>query len=136
MIRTDLDSVFYCCRAAVPIMVAGRQGGRIINMSSATALTGMAGSTHYAAAKAGIIGLSKSLALELAQYLITVNAVAPGIIDTQLMRRRWATRPRPAIPWPRIGTVDDVAALVVFLASPGAEFITGQVISPNGGQVT
>jgi 3-oxoacyl-[acyl-carrier protein] reductase len=131
MLDVDLRSVFLCCRAVAPIMV--RQGfGKIINISSIFGLSGAAGSVPYSAAKAGVIGLSKALAREMAPHGINVNAVAPGLIDTEMSRAR-GTLDRPNVPWPRMGEPQDVAELVAFLASPGAQYITGQVISPNGG---
>ncbi len=132
MIRVNLGSVFLMCRTVVPYMI--RQGeGRIVNISSIFGICGAAGSTHYAAAKAGIIGLSKSLARELAPHRITVNVVAPGVIDTPMFRARGIEAGPPWVLWPRIGQPEDVAHAVAFLCSDEAEFITGQVISPNGG---
>ncbi len=132
MIRVNLGSVFLMCRAVVPHMIR-QGGGRIVNISSMFALSGAAGSTHYAAAKAGIIGLSKSLARELVSHRITVNVVAPGIIDTLMFRARGIEPGPPWLLWPRLGQPEDVAYTVAFLCSEEAEFITGQVISPNGG---
>jgi NAD(P)-dependent dehydrogenase (short-subunit alcohol dehydrogenase family) len=132
MIQINLGSVFLMCRASVPHMI--KQGaGRIINLSSMFGLSGAAGSTHYSASKAGIIGLSKSLARELAPQRITVNVVAPGLIDTPMFHARGVEAAPPWLLWPRIGRPEDVAQTVAFLASDEAEFITGQVISPNGG---
>ncbi len=132
MLRINLGSVFLMCQSAVPQMI--RQAyGRIVNLSSIFALAGAAGSTPYAAAKAGIIGFSKSLARELAPHRVTVNVVAPGIIDTPMFRARGVEPGPPWLLWPRIGQPADVASLVAFLCSDEAEFITGQVISPNGG---
>lgn len=134
MIAVDLTSTFLCCRLAVPLMrEAGR--GSIINLSSVTGITGTAGSVPYAAAKAGVIGLTKSLAKETAQWKINVNAIAPGLIDTEMSRARGQERSSAEVLWPRIGEPDDIAHLAVYLASDEAEFVTGQVISPNGGAV-
>lgn len=132
MIAVDLTSVFLCCRAAVSLM---RDGGRgsIINLSSITGLAGTAGSVPYASAKAGVLGLTKALAKETAVWRINVNAIAPGLIDTEMSRARGQTRSGADVIWPRIGVPEDIASLAVFLASDEAEFITGQVISPNGG---
>lgn len=131
-LRVDLTSVFLCCQAVVPLMI--EQGrGSIINLSSITGLAGTAGSIPYAAAKAGVLGLTKSLARELAPHRINVNAIAPGLIDTEMSRARGQEESRRAVLWPRIGTPEDVAWLAVYLASDEAEFVTGQVISPNGG---
>lgn len=131
-LRVDLTSVFLCCQTVVPLML--EQGrGSIINLSSITGLAGAAGSIPYAAAKAGLLGLTKSLAKELAPHRINVNAIAPGLIDTEMSRARGQEESRRAVLWPRIGTPEDVAGLAVYLASDEAEFVTGQVISPNGG---
>lgn len=132
MIQINLGSVFLMCHASVPHMI--KQGaGRIINLSSMFGLSGAAGSTHYSASKAGIIGLSKALARELAPHRITVNVVAPGVIDTPMFRARGVEPAPPWLLWPRVGQPEDIAQTVAFLASDEAEFITGQVISPNGG---
>lgn len=132
MLAVDLTSLFLTCRAVFPTMTAqGR--GRIVNISSVSALMGMAGSTHYTAAKAGIIGFSKSLAREGAPHRINVNVVAPGLVETEMSRTRGIDHQRHLVAWPRIGTPEDIAETVAFLLSDGAEFITGQVISPNGG---
>lgn len=132
MLLVNLTGCFLCCRAAVPVM---RDGGRgsIVNMSSVTGLTGAAGSVPYGAAKAGVLGLTKSLAREVAQWGINVNAIAPGLIDTGMSRARGQDATRASVLWPRIGHPDDIARLALFLASDEAEFITGQVISSNGG---
>lgn len=132
MIRTDLTSVFLCCRSVLPVMIRNG-GGVIVNISSVSALMGVSGSTHYTAAKAGVIGFSKSLAREVARYRIRVNVVAPGLIDTAMSRARGINHQRDLVLWPRLGKPEDVAHLVGFLLSPCAEYITGQVISPNGG---
>jgi NAD(P)-dependent dehydrogenase (short-subunit alcohol dehydrogenase family) len=132
MLRVNLGSVFQMCRAAAPHMMA-RGWGRIVNLSSIFGLAGASGSTHYAASKAAIIGFSKSLARELAGSRITVNVVAPGLIDTPMFRARGVAAGPPLLLWPRVGQPRDVAEAVAFLCSEEAEFITGQVISPNGG---
>jgi 3-oxoacyl-[acyl-carrier protein] reductase len=132
MLRVDLTSTFLLCRAVLPHMIS-RERGWIVNISSVTALMGAAGSTHYAAAKAGVIGFSKSLAHEVADKRINVNVVAPGLIDTAMSRKRGIDHQRHLVAWPRIGQPADIAGVVAFLLSDDAEFITGQVISPNGG---
>ena len=132
MIRVDLTSTFLLCRAVLPDMIA-RQRGRIVNISSITAMMGVAGSTHYAAAKAGVIGFSKSLAREVADKRINVNVIAPGLIDTDMSRKRGIDHQQHLVAWPRIGKPRDIAGVVAFLLSDEAEFITGQVLSPNGG---
>lgn len=132
MILVDLTSVFLCCQAIVPLML--EQGrGSIVNVSSITGVDGTAGSVPYAAAKAGVIGLTKSLAKELAQHRINVNAIAPGLIDSEMSRARGQDLARQYVRWPRIGQPEDIAALAVFLASDESEFVTGQVIGSNGG---
>jgi len=132
MIDVDLTSVFLCCRAVLPSMIR-QQRGVIINVASITAIMGVAGSTHYAAAKAGVIGFSKSLAREVASQHINVNVVAPGLIDTQMSRARGIEQQRNLVIWPRIGVVSDIAWAVAYLVSDQAEFITGEVMNINGG---
>jgi NAD(P)-dependent dehydrogenase (short-subunit alcohol dehydrogenase family) len=132
MLRVNLTGTFLCCRAAVPLM---RENGRgsIINLSSITGITGAPGSVPYGAAKAGVIGMTRSLAREVAAWRINVNAIAPGLIDTDMSRARGQESSRAAVLWPRIGVPDDIAYLAVFLASDESEFITGQVVGSNGG---
>jgi 3-oxoacyl-[acyl-carrier protein] reductase len=132
MLDVDLTGVFLCCRAVLPHMVAQGRGS-IINLASITGQTGVAGSTHYAAAKAGVIGFSKSLAHEVAPYYVNVNVVAPGLVDTDMSRLRGIDHQRDRVIWPRIGHVSDVAWSVVYLASDQAEFLTGMVLNVNGG---
>lgn len=137
LLAVDLTSVFVCSKLVIPAMV--RQGrGRIINVSSIWGMVGASCEAAYSAVKAGVIGLTKALAKELGPSGITVNCVAPGVIDTDMMksydeetRRSLASE----TPLGRIGTPGDVAETVLFLAGDGASFITGQVISPNGGFV-
>lgn len=132
MIAVDLTSVFLCCRAALPSMRATGRGS-IINLSSITGLAGTAGSVPYAAAKAGVLGLTKALAKEVAVWGINVNAIAPGLIDTDMSRARGQSASGADVLWPRIGVPEDIAHLALYLASDESEFLTGQVISPNGG---
>lgn len=134
MIAVDLTSVFLTCRAAVPLM-RDAGSGSIINLSSITGMTGTAGSVPYASAKAGVIGLTKALAKETAHWRINVNAIAPGLIDTEMSRARGQSSSAADLLWPRIGSPDDIGHLAVYLASDEAEFVTGQIISPNGGAV-
>ncbi|MBO9337627.1 MAG: 3-oxoacyl-ACP reductase FabG [Chloroflexus sp.] len=137
VIETDLTSVFLCCRAVIPAMQ--RAGyGRIVSVSSLAALAGNVGQTNYAAAKAGIIGLSRSLAREVARDGITVNVVAPGYIETDMVEtvpetlRAWALQ---AIAIGRFGRPEEVSAAIRFLVSPRASYITGHVLTIDGGWV-
>lgn len=135
VINTNLSSVFRLSKACLRRMVKERRG-RIINLTSVVGVTGNAGQTNYAAAKAGIIGFTKSLAKELASRNVTVNAVAPGFIDTDMTRglnEQQRQQLLNQIPAGRLGTVEDVAATVLFLASPQAGYITGQTLHVNGG---
>jgi 3-oxoacyl-[acyl-carrier protein] reductase len=135
VINTNLSSVFRLSKACLRRMVKERRG-RIINLTSVVGVTGNAGQTNYAAAKAGIIGFTKSLAKELASRSVTVNAVAPGFIDTDMTRGLTDQQRQQLlgqIPAGRLGTVEDVAATVLFLASPQAGYITGQTLHVNGG---
>jgi 3-oxoacyl-[acyl-carrier protein] reductase len=135
VLRTNLTGVFHCTKAAVRAMVRGRYG-RIVNLTSVVAEMGNAGQAAYAAAKAGVIGFTKSMARELASRGITVNAVAPGFVETDMTaglsdeQRMFYTN---VIPAGRIATPDEVAAAVTFLASPAAGYITGHVLHVNGG---
>ncbi|MHB1126015.1 MAG: 3-oxoacyl-[acyl-carrier-protein] reductase [Bacillota bacterium] len=134
---TNLKSVYNCCKAVLKPMIKQRDG-RIINISSVVGLIGNAGQANYAAAKAGVIGLTKSMAKELASRGILVNAVAPGFIETDMTRALGEGAHEELItqvPLQRIGSPEDVAAVVVFLASPSAGYITGQVINVDGGMV-
>ncbi len=138
VIATNLTGAFTCTQAVLKSMVKQR-AGRIINISSVVGEAGNAGQANYAASKAGLIGFTKALALEVASRGITVNAVAPGLIDTDMTRAisggaqsEWERR----IPLKRLGTADDVAAAVVFLASDEASYITGHVLDVNGGMRT
>jgi acetoacetyl-CoA reductase len=137
VIAVNLTGPFNLCRAVLPGM-RERGFGRIINLSSMNALKGQIGQANYAAAKAGLIGMTKSIALENAAKDVTANCIAPGFIDTDMTRAVRAdirAAEEAKIPAGRLGTTADVAALVVYLASDEASFITGQVISVNGGQL-
>jgi 3-oxoacyl-[acyl-carrier protein] reductase len=137
VIDTNLRGVFLCTKAALRPMTRAR-GGRIINITSVVGLMGNAGQSNYAAAKAGIIGFTKSTAREMASRGITVNAVAPGYIDTELtgvLSEQIRGAILENIPLGRLGTPQDVANLVCFLASDAASYITGQTITVDGGMV-
>lgn len=130
--RTTLDGFYNVTQPLVMPMVR-RKYGRIINIASVSGVTGNRGQTNYAAAKAGLIGATKSLSKELAKRRITVNAVAPGLIDTEMTREAPVEEILKHIPMARVGRAEEVAELVAFLASDRAAYITGQVIGINGG---
>lgn len=135
VITTNLTSVFRLSKGVIKRMMKERRG-RIVSLTSIVGLTGNAGQTNYAAAKAGLLGFTKSLAKEIASRNITVNAVAPGFIDTDMTRvlnddQRTALTAQ--VPMARLGSVDDIAAAVLFLCSPSAGYITGETLHVNGG---
>ena len=137
VLRTNLDSVFHLSRRAVEPMIAQRWG-RIVNISSVNANAGAFGQANYAAAKAGMHGFTKALALETARHGITVNTVSPGYLRTRMVEavpeEVMKTKILPQIPVGRLGEPDEVAALVAWLASDCAGFVTGADIAINGGQ--
>jgi 3-oxoacyl-[acyl-carrier protein] reductase len=133
VLRTNLDGFYNVLRLLVLPMIRLRGGGRIVTLSSLAGITGNRGQVNYAASKAGIIGATKSLAQELAKRRITVNCVAPGWIETEMLEGADFQTLAAAVPLRRLGTPDDVAAAVSFLFSEGASYITGQVLSVNGG---
>ncbi len=135
VVRTNLKSAFNCSKAAVKVMMRKRYG-RIINMTSVAGLTGNAGQTNYSASKAGLVGLTKALAREVAARKITVNAVAPGFVPTDLTNKMPAELREASlgvIPLGRWGTAEEVAYCVAFLAADEAAYITGHVLTVDGG---
>jgi 3-oxoacyl-[acyl-carrier protein] reductase len=136
VIDTDLNGLYYCTKAVVTTMAGKRlRGRRIINITSVAAQTGNIGQANYAAAKAGVIGFTKTMARELAPMAITVNAVAPGFIHTDFTKHLPLDELRKKIPLGRLGRVEEVAHIVSFLASEQAGYITGQVIRVDGGML-
>ncbi|MBH0069136.1 3-oxoacyl-ACP reductase FabG [Pseudoalteromonas sp. NZS100] len=135
VIRTGLDGFYNVVHPTVMPMVQSRKGGRIVTMSSVSGIAGNRGQVNYSAAKAGIIGATKALALELAKRKITVNCVAPGLIETAMTDELPIDEMMKMIPLKRMGSVKEVAGTVAFLMSDDAAYITRQVISVNGGMV-
>ena len=137
VIHTNLKGIFNCTKAVTRLMMKQKYG-RIVNMTSVVGVMGNAGQSNYAAAKAGVIGFTKSMAKELASRNITVNAVAPGYISTDMtasLPEQAKSELQSQIPLQRLGNPEDVAAAVLFLVSPGADYITGQTLHVDGGMV-
>jgi 2-hydroxycyclohexanecarboxyl-CoA dehydrogenase len=137
MVDVHLKGCFNCTRALVEDMI-GAGWGRIVNISSVAALKGATGFAHYAAAKAGILGFTRSLALEISPCGVTVNAIAPGLIDTPILKKSAlgdgiVSAMVRTTPVGRVGQPDDIAAAAAYLVSEEASFVTGQTLSPNGG---
>ncbi len=137
VLAVNLRGTFLCSRAVLPTMLE-RRGGRIINIASQLGQTGGAGRAHYSASKGGVIAFTKALAREVAEHNVLVNAVAPGVIATEMLREEspeWRNAKLSEIPIGRFGEPDEVAAVAVFLASQGGSFFVGQTLCPNGGEV-
>jgi 3-oxoacyl-[acyl-carrier protein] reductase len=132
VLDTSLNGTFYTTRTLVKYMM-NKKFGRVINIVSISGINGMAGQTNYAAAKAGVVGMTKALALETAKKKVTVNAVAPGFIETDMTKDLNQDELKKIVPAGRFGKAEEVAELVGFLASENAGYITGQVISISGG---
>ena len=135
VIDTDLTSLYRTCKACVRHLMK-RRGGRIVNVTSIVGFTGNAGQANYAAAKAGIVGFTRALAKELGGRSITVNAIAPGFVETDMTRDigpEQRVRMLQQVPLGRLGSPEDIAAAVTFLVSPGASYITGETLHVNGG---
>jgi 3-oxoacyl-[acyl-carrier protein] reductase len=135
VLQTNLTGAHWCIQQALPVMMKAR-AGRIINIASVVAQMGNSGQANYVAAKAGLIGLTKAIAMEIASRGITVNAVAPGFIETPMtdvLPEQVKEKLKERIPLGRMGSARDVAAAIVFLASDEAGYITGHVLNVNGG---
>lgn len=135
VISTSLDGFYNVLKPLIMPMIHLRQGGRIVTLSSVSGIMGNRGQVNYSAAKAGLIGATKALALELAKRKITVNCVAPGLIETEMVTEEVKQHALKMIPMQRMGQVDEVAGIVKFLCSDEASYITRQVISVNGGLI-
>ena len=136
VINTTLDGFFHVTRHLLPKMMMRKHGGRIVNMASLSGLKGLPGQTNYSAAKAALIGATKALAQETAARGVTVNAIAPGFIETDMTKNLPQDELKKLIPMQRFGKPEEVAALAAFLISDAASYITGEVISINGGLYT
>jgi 3-oxoacyl-[acyl-carrier protein] reductase len=136
VLDTTLNGFFYVTRRLLKHMMPRKRGGRIVNVASLSGLKGLPGQANYSAAKAAIIGATKALAQEVAPRGVTVNAIAPGFIETDMTKDLSQDELKKMIPVGRFGTPEEVAAVVKFLVSPEAAYITGEVININGGLYT
>lgn len=137
MMRVNVKSVFLCCRAVLPLMIENRYG-RIINISSQLAHKGTPGMAHYCASKAAILGFTRALAHEVISSGVTVNAICPGPIDTEMFRsqpEQWRRQKLAELPIGRMGSINEVAPSAVLLASDAGSFYVGASLNPNGGDV-
>lgn len=139
MLRVDLTAPFYLCKEAIPYMRAQKHG-KIINISSGSGIIGCEFCSHYASAKAGLIGFTQSIAKELAKDRINVNVIAVPTTQTPMLKETdfdvFVEDELRDIPWGRIGTPEDIADMVLYLASDASEYVTGQILAPNGGRRT
>ena len=136
VLQTSLDGFYYVTKRCLPKMMQRRHGGRIVNMASLSGIKGMPGQANYSAAKAALIGATKALAQECAARGVTVNAIAPGFIETDMTKDLPVDELKKLVPMNRFGRPEEVADLVAFLISDKAAYITGEVISINGGLYT
>jgi 3-oxoacyl-[acyl-carrier protein] reductase len=133
VMRTNLDGFYHVVQPLIMPMVRARRGGRIVTMSSVSGVSGNRGQVNYSASKAALIGATRSLSLELAKRKITVNSVAPGLIETDMVAALPREEVAKVIPMRRFGQPEEVAAVVSFLFSDTASYVTGQTIGVNGG---
>lgn len=133
VLNTSVNGFYYVTRRLITKMMMRKHGGRVVNMTSLSGLKGMAGQTNYCAAKAALIGATKALAIEAAPRGVTVNAVAPGFIESDMTKDLPVEELKQLVPMKRFGKAEEVAKLVCFLISDDASYITGEVISINGG---